>query len=126
MPPGDEARARSFYGEVLGLPEVAKPHHLAARGGVWFRCGNHEIHLGVQADFRPATKAHPALSVRGLAALRQRLQRAGIHVYEDAPLPGYRRFYASDPFGNRIEFLEPEPVAPGPTPSSDPPLTQAA
>ena len=107
MPPGEEARAREFYGGVLGLDEVPKPANLAVRGGVWFEGGSLRLHLGVEADFRPAKKAHPALLVKGLEAITRRLQGAGIAVVTDEPLVGYRRFHASDPFGNRLEFLEP-------------------
>lgn len=105
-PAGCEAEARAFYGEILGLPEIEKPENLKARGGVWFQCGNQQIHLGVQADFRPATKAHPAFALRNLASLRQRLHEHHVAVVEDEPLPGAVRFYVADPFGNRLEFLE--------------------
>ena len=109
MPRGREAEARAFYGELLGLPEVPKPPNLAARGGCWFRVGDRELHLGVEEEFRPARKAHPALLVSDLATLRQRLVAAGVTVRDDEPLTGFRRFYAEDPFGNRLELLEPEP-----------------
>ena len=113
MPEGGEARARGFYGEILGLPEKAKPPALAARGGVWFEAAELKIHLGVEKDFRPARKAHPALLVEDLPALAQRLRAAGCPVIDDEPLAGYRRLYTEDPFGNRIELLE--PVIPSPT-----------
>ena len=109
MPEGDEARARRFYGEILGLPEKAKPPALAARGGVWFEAAELKIHLGVEKDFRPARKAHAALLVEDLPALAQRLSAAGCPVIDDEPLAGYRRLYTEDPFGNRIELLEPIP-----------------
>lgn len=102
MPPGGEARARAFYADVLGLKEVPKPANLAGRGGVWFEPG---VHLGVEADFRPARKAHPALEVEDLATLRQRCEEAGFPPLDDEPLPGYDRFYVYDPFGNRLELL---------------------
>lgn len=108
-PPGCEPEARAFYGELLGLVEVPKPPGLRERGGVWFRCGQQEIHVGVEADFRPARKAHPAFLVQDLDGLRQRLVNRGIPVTDDVPLPGYRRFHARDPFGNRLEFLQPCP-----------------
>lgn len=108
MPAGQEAAARRFYGDVLGLAEEPKPAHLAARGGVWFRGGTARVHLGVEQDFRPATKAHPALLVRDVAALAARCAAAGFPPVEDQPLPGYSRFYVSDPFGNRLELLEPD------------------
>jgi catechol 2,3-dioxygenase-like lactoylglutathione lyase family enzyme len=107
MPAGEEARAREFYGGVLGLTEVPKPPNLAARGGVWFEGGSLHLHLGVEADFRPAKKAHPALLVKGLEALARRLEERGVATVTDEPLAGYRRFHAADPFGNRLEFLEP-------------------
>ncbi len=106
-PPGSEQVARAFYGGVLGLEEVPKPPHLLGRGGVWFRCGGLELHVGVEESFRPARKAHVAFRVTGIDAWRQRLAAAGVPLWDDAPLPGYRRFYAEDPFGNRIELLEP-------------------
>lgn len=108
-PAGCEEAARRFYNGVLGFEEIPKPAHLAARGGVWFRCGTLELHVGVEEDFRPARKAHVAFEVCDLEAWRRRLQEHGVAVVDDAPLPGYRRFYAADPFGNRLELLEPEP-----------------
>ncbi len=107
MPRGREADARAFYGELLGLPEIAKPANLAARGGVWFALGTQQLHLGVEGDFRPARKAHPAFLVRDLAGLRTRLRRHGFEPYEDEPLAGYTRCYVADPFGNRLELMEP-------------------
>jgi len=108
MPPGEEDAGRRFYGELLGLAEVPKPSELAPRGGLWFHGTSVELHLGVEReDFRPARKAHPALLVRGLEELRARLDAAGYRIEEDVQLEGFRRFYARDPFGNRIELLEP-------------------
>ena len=106
MPAGREDEARAFYGGVLGIPEKAKPEELARRGGVWFESDAVKLHLGVEADFRPARKAHPALLVRDLRALVARLCGAGIDVVEDA-LAGYDRVYVADPFGNRLELMEP-------------------
>ena len=106
-PAGSEATLRDFYGRVLGLPEVAKPPVLAARGGCWFRGHGIELHLGVEQDFRPARKAHPGLLVRDLDAWAERLTEAGAPVRFDDDFPGMRRFYTEDPFGNRLEFLEP-------------------
>jgi catechol 2,3-dioxygenase-like lactoylglutathione lyase family enzyme len=100
-PPGCEERARAFYGDVLGLEELTKPAALAARGGCWFRAGAQQLHVGVEDDFVPARKAHPALVVDDLDALAARL---GDVQWDDA-IPGVRRFYATDPFGNRLEFL---------------------
>lgn len=106
-PPGTEPRMRAFYGGMLGLTEVAKPAALAARGGVWFRGPGIELHIGVEDGFRPARKAHPGILVRDLDALAGRLRAAGHDVRADGLLPGFRRFYADDPAGNRLEFLEP-------------------
>lgn len=106
MPAGEEDRARAFYGGVLGLTEEPKPANLAARGGVWFESGSLRLHLGVEADFRPARKAHPALLVVGLAALAERCRAAGFPPVTDEPLPGFDRVYVFDPFGNRLELLE--------------------
>ena len=107
MPRGAEEQARAFYGGVLGLEELPKPPALAARGGVWFRCGERQIHLGVEENFHPQRKGHPGLLVRDLAATRARLEAAGAPIVPDDLLPGYERFYTADPFGNRIECLRP-------------------
>jgi catechol 2,3-dioxygenase-like lactoylglutathione lyase family enzyme len=107
MPAGGEAAARGFYGDVLGLPETPKPPHLAKRGGCWFESDTLKIHLGVEADFRPARKAHPGLLVSELDALKTRLAQAGYALKDDEPLKGYDRVYVDDPFGNRIELLQP-------------------
>lgn len=107
MPPGGEDRARDFYSGLLGIPEVPKPSHLAGRGGCWFERGALKIHLGVERDFRCAHKAHPALRVEGLAELVGLLGARGFRVGEDEPLEGFSRVYVADPFGNRIELMEP-------------------
>ncbi|MCZ4429658.1 VOC family protein [Agrobacterium sp. SOY23] len=107
IPAGREEDARAFYGGLLGFMEQAKPANLAARGGCWFACGPIKLHLGVEQDFRPARKAHPAFLVDDLASLRKTLETAGCHVVEDEPLEGYHRFYVHDPFGNRIEMMQP-------------------
>jgi catechol 2,3-dioxygenase-like lactoylglutathione lyase family enzyme len=109
MPAGREAEARAFYGGLLGIPEIAKPPVLAARGGAWFERGRLKIHLGVDRDFRPAQKAHPGLLVEDLAGLIERLRAAGHAVVDDEPLDGYVRVYVDDPFGNRLELMEPRP-----------------
>jgi catechol 2,3-dioxygenase-like lactoylglutathione lyase family enzyme len=106
MPIGSEPEARSFYHELLGLPEVAKPPELAKRGGAWFENGGAKIHLGGEADFRPARKAHPGILVEGLAELTAKLRDAGHEVIEDATLAGFARVYVDDPFRNRLELLE--------------------
>ena len=107
MPEGEEDRARTFYAGLLGMTEVPKPAGLAKRGGVWFRDGDLKIHLGIEAEFRPARKAHPALVVEGLPELVRRLREAGVDVVDDEALPGYVRVYVADPFGNRLELMEP-------------------
>ena len=86
---------------------MPKPPELAQRGGAWFERGSLKIHLGVEADFRPARKAHPALLVKGLAPLVSKLKAAGVEVIDDDLLEGYLRVFVADPFGNRIELLEP-------------------
>lgn len=105
-PPGCEAAAREFYGTLLGMEEIEKPPTLRARGGCWFRCADQQIDIGVEKDFRPARKAHPAFAVRDLDELRQALVERGVAVVDDDNLPGTRRFYAEDPWGNRIEFVQ--------------------
>ncbi|WP_018221073.1 VOC family protein [Salinispora pacifica] len=111
IPPESEPTVREFYGGVLGMAELAKPPVLATRGGCWFRSGGLEIHLGVELDFRPARKAHPGILVNDIDALAKRLGKHGIEVDWDDSFPGHRRFYAHDPLGNRLEFLEPEQPA---------------
>jgi catechol 2,3-dioxygenase-like lactoylglutathione lyase family enzyme len=104
-PPGCEAEARRFFGELLGLTELAKPQALDGRGGVWFALGGQQLHVGVEDGHRPAHKAHPALAVRDLDALATRLEAAGVPVEWDGSLPGVPRFYTADPWGNRIELV---------------------
>ena len=108
MPAGGEDRARNFYARILGIGETPKPAHLAKRGGCWFERGDLKIHLGVETDFRPARKAHVALLVTELSLLRERLEAAGYVPKEDEPLEGYERVYVDDPFGNRVELMEPK------------------
>ncbi len=107
MPAGREDDARRFYRDLLGIPERPKPPALAARGGVWFERGVLKIHLGVDKAFAAARQAHPALIVADLPPLIARLRAAGIAVRDDEPLEGYLRVYVDDPFGNRIELMEP-------------------
>jgi len=106
MPKGEEARARDFHIGVLGLTEVPKPAELAGRGGAWFKGGPVQLHLGVDAEFRAAVKAHPALRVSGLDTILARAQAANVRISADQPLPGYNRVFLFDPFGNRIELME--------------------
>jgi len=108
MPKAGEQAARAFYHGLLGLGEVPKPPNLAVRGGVWFELGPVRVHLGVETDFRPAKKAHPAFEVNGVVALLEHLEAAGVPVVRDDNLPGFTRGYVEDPFGNRIELLEPK------------------
>ncbi|GHH80024.1 glyoxalase [Streptomyces sulfonofaciens] len=106
-PPGSEDALRAFYVRVLGMTEVPKPPVLAARGGCWFQAGYVRLHVGVEADFRPARKAHPGLRVHGITSYAARLAAHGTPAVREGNLPGCRRFYAQDPVGNRLEFLEP-------------------
>jgi hypothetical protein len=106
MPPGGEAAARGFYAGLLALPEVPKPSVLAVRGGCWFESGDVKIHLGIEADFRPARKAHPALVVEDLDGLKQTLHAAGCAVTPGETVNGWKRIFADDPFGNRLELME--------------------
>jgi catechol 2,3-dioxygenase-like lactoylglutathione lyase family enzyme len=104
-PPGCEAEARRFFGEILGLEEVAKPPALQARGGVWFRVGAQQLHVGVEEGFAPAAKAHPAFLVPEYEGVRARLAAAGVEVRDDDAIAGVRRCYVADPWGNRIELI---------------------
>lgn len=107
IPADGEDACRKFWGETLGMAEMSKPPALAARGGCWFDGGGVEVHLGVEPDFAPSRKAHPGILVTGLRDLAARLEAAGTAVTWDDQMPGYDRFYAADPFGNRLEFLQP-------------------
>ena len=106
VPEGAEEACRAFWGGVLGLPEVPKPQSMLVRGGCWFDGPGFQIHLGVEADFRPALKAHPAFQIRGIRTLADRLIAAGHPVTWSDDVPGQDRFHTADPFGNRLEFLE--------------------
>jgi catechol 2,3-dioxygenase-like lactoylglutathione lyase family enzyme len=107
MPGGREDEARRFYSGLLEIPEVQKPAELAKRGGAWFETSAVRVHLGVEADFRPARKAHPGLLVENLKSLVMRLRDAGYEVVSAEPMTGYDHVYVHDPFGNRLELLEP-------------------
>lgn len=107
MPKSGEQQARAFYSGILGLLEIPKPPELAKRGGCWFQQGTATVHLGVDPDFRPARKAHPAFLVKDLLPLVERLRAAGNEVVADDLLPGFDRVYVDDPFGNRLELMEP-------------------
>lgn len=106
-PPGCEAAAREFFGGLLGFEEIEKPEALRSRGGCWFRVGLKQLHIGVDAAFRPATKAHVAFAIRDIDAVWSALQKAGVECAWDERLCEVRRFYAKDPWGNRLEFTEP-------------------
>jgi len=106
-PEGCEPAARDFFGRLLGLEEIEKPEKLRARGGCWFKIGTRQLHVGVESDFRPAAKAHPAFAVHDIEALFRDLSAAGVPCKWDDALGGIRRFYAQDPWGNRLEFTEP-------------------
>jgi len=107
MPVGEEAAARTFYSGVLGFTEIPKPVSLANRGGAWFISGTAKIHLGVETNFQPARKAHPALLVQDLEVILADLKRLGIDYDTTQPaLDGYKRIHISDPFGNRIELMQ--------------------
>ncbi len=105
MPAGEEAAARVFYRDLLGMTEITKPPELAKRGGCWFASGPVQIHLGVEQEFRPAKKAHPALRCCDYDALTAKLRAAGVAVEPDDNNPGVTRCYIHDPFGNRIELI---------------------
>ncbi|MFF2094164.1 VOC family protein [Paenibacillus sp. NPDC058174] len=114
-PEGCEQEARAFYAGLLGWQELEKPAELQKRGGVWFQCGPHQVHIGVQPEFIPARKAHPAFGVKGIAALQSWLRAHGVETIADDSRQGEgaERFYAHDPFGNRLEFIEWEREANG-------------
>jgi catechol 2,3-dioxygenase-like lactoylglutathione lyase family enzyme len=105
-PPGCEAVARDFFGAVLGLAEVEKPTSLRSRGGVWFAAGAQQLHVGIEEAHAPALKAHPALAVRDAGAVAECLAAAGAPVTWDDSIPGVRRLYTADPWGNRLELVE--------------------
>jgi catechol 2,3-dioxygenase-like lactoylglutathione lyase family enzyme len=108
MPAGCEAEAVAFYEGILGIAQVPKPDHLATRGGCWFEDGDLKVHLGVDPDFRPATKAHPAFIVDDVRSIASAAAAARFAVKDDEPLDGYDRVYVTDPFGNRIELMQPD------------------
>lgn len=107
-PSGCESEARHFFTDILGWVELPKPEALRQRGGVWFLCGSQQVHIGVQKDFSPAKKAHPAFLVNNLTALKEHLRSHQIQITDDEVREneGIRRFYSEDPFGNRLEFME--------------------
>jgi catechol 2,3-dioxygenase-like lactoylglutathione lyase family enzyme len=108
IPRGEEDRARSFYADLLGLREIPKPAPLAGRGGLWFQCGQLQLHLGIEEPFSPARKAHPAFRIHRYGELLARLEASGYSVVPDTSLPGVERASVSDPFGNRVELINAE------------------
>jgi len=108
IPRDEEDRARSFYGDLLGLDEIPKPGPLAGRGGLWFQCGQLQLHLGVEEPFSPARKAHPAFCIHGYQELLAKLTAAGYTAVPDTSLPEVERASVSDPFGNRVELINGE------------------
>jgi hypothetical protein len=106
IPAGGEDHARGFFGDLLGLTEIPKPEEMRGRGGCWFQLGDQQLHIGVDPDFRPARKAHVAVTVANLDALRTRLSKAGFKIIKEVPLGERERFFSSDPFGNRMEFVQ--------------------
>jgi catechol 2,3-dioxygenase-like lactoylglutathione lyase family enzyme len=110
-PAGCEADARRFFGDLIGLQELEKPEQLQKRGGVWFAVGDRQLHIGVEENFAAARKAHPAFALPppDLDLLAARLADSGMNIAWDSNLPGQRRFYCQDPWGNRIEFLPGRP-----------------
>jgi hypothetical protein len=109
-PPGCEPAARNFFGGLLELEEIPKPEALRARGGCWFKVGEKQLHIGIEHDFQPARKAHPAFSVENIERLYEKLSNGGVRCTWDDGVDDVRRFYASDPWGNRLEFTEPTRV----------------
>lgn len=105
-PKGSEADARTFFGRLLGLEEIEKPAGLRSRGGCWFQTGSTQLHIGIEEPFRPARKAHPAFAVRDLEALFETLNQAGVRCVWDDTVSSQRRFFAHDPWENRLEFIE--------------------
>ena len=105
----DLEAARSFYCNVLRLKEIAKPASLQSRGGLWLAAGQHQLHIGIEENVnRSATKAHIAYEVKNLTQWQNHLQQAGVKVLDSIPIPGYSRLEFRDPFGNRIELIQPQ------------------
>ncbi|PSL34297.1 glyoxalase/bleomycin resistance protein/dioxygenase superfamily protein [Planomicrobium soli] len=105
-PKNSEQAAINFYGNILGMVKVDKPVSLQGRGGVWFEFGGYQLHVGIEEPFIPAKKAHPAFGVSGFELMQEHLAANGVEVKNDGSIPGVERFFISDPFGNRLEFLK--------------------
>lgn len=103
---GREADARRFYGELLGLAELERPSTLRDRGGLWFAAGDGHVHLSVDNDLGLHPRRHFGLRVADLAAAVARLQAGGARFEEATPIPGWRRIFVFDPFGNKVELDE--------------------
>ena len=108
IPKGSEDECRAFWGDLVGLREIPKPEALQARGGLWFALAGSELHLGVEEPFSPALKAHPGFRSTDITALAARFETAGHDMVWDTTIKGRQRFFANDPFGNRLEFLQEE------------------
>jgi catechol 2,3-dioxygenase-like lactoylglutathione lyase family enzyme len=108
MPEAGESRARGFYDELLDIPECRKPATLQNKGGCWFENDNVRVHLGVEGDFRPARKAHPAFQTADFYMLMEKLEKAGCLIVSAEAIDHHSRFFVDDPFGNRIEFINAE------------------
>ncbi len=106
IPKDGEAKARAYWCDLVGLGEIAKPQALQSRGGLWLRLAGAELHLGVQIPFTPAQKAHPGLQTDDITSLATRLTQAGHKLTWDTRLSPRKRFFTTDPFGNRLEFLQ--------------------
>ena len=107
IPPGSEDECRKFYCTLLGWKELPKPAQLAARGGLWLSAGEVELHLGVEQDFRPARKAHPAFLVAGIEKIAASLEDLEFEISWDDSIPAFKRFFVFDAVGNRLEFMQP-------------------
>jgi catechol 2,3-dioxygenase-like lactoylglutathione lyase family enzyme len=106
IPIGSETRAQEFYSGILGFTEIEKPAAMAGRNSIWFVAGTVNLHLGIEADFHPAKRAHPALVVEGLDEILAACERAGLPTKPDTSVNGFRRVHVFDPFGNRLELME--------------------
>jgi catechol 2,3-dioxygenase-like lactoylglutathione lyase family enzyme len=108
IPVGGEERARKFYADILGFTEVEKPPSMAGRNSIWFVAGPVNLHLGVEPDFHPATRAPPAFVVDGLDQIVSACEREGLTTKPDVSFNGFRRVHVFDPFGNRLELMQRE------------------
>lgn len=105
IPIGKEEEARAFYTGILGLTEIEKPDALKSNGGLWYQIADIQLHIGVE-EVTNNSKRHPAFEVEELDEVRMHLQKHGVRIKEDTPIPGVKRFSFFDPFGNRVEVLE--------------------